>query len=405
MHRDRPHFGEPEPSDKYDPTKVYADVYSNFVPSESIFGWSWLGGWAQNGSDAPPEVAAWLNGWVDLFNEAAEAELSGDDVGVRTDIVVQNFLTDLYKQTWWSGDPSDPEDTGVTGQWIAVQKLRYGITAAPGEYDALVQTYRDHVADVLRSLGFVDANGNLTKDIDSPEITELIEGVDGLLYRAGAVAGGLPTLNENALNDLYRITEKHFLSPRTFDTAEGIPEIGAGQLQDTYNWIKSLGTNNYISLTDEEIWDMVFRLKREEISFQGVWDRVAGQVGDQYDFLEGTNIMNRINQFAITDEAGWGGGSNLRTHLEPIRTAIANTWGMTKNEVNLGDVFGPDLGGLDGGRGLIIDDENAPNGERFMNSREARRWAREQPQFLQTDEYSNTMQSMVQSILNLFGAR
>ena len=118
------------------------------------------------------------------------------------------------------------------------------------------------------------------------------------------------------------------------------------------------------------------------------------------------NIMNRINQFtANTDGSNWEGASSIKNHLAPVRQAIANTWDLGLNEVNLGSIFGVGLGGDGAGTGLIIDDENAPNGERFMNSREARQWAREQPQFLNTEEYGTGMQGMVQSILKLFGAR
>ena len=372
-------------------TPDYSGLVSNFTPSESIFGWSWLGEWAEEAPYTHPDqalAAEWLQGWVEKFNKAAEDELSGGAVtGTRTDVVVQNFLVDLAKQSWW-------EDR--TALWQSVQKLKYGTAVPRGEYDSLVQSYRDYVADAARRLGFVDTNGNLTFDINGADITRLIEGVDGLMLNAGSVSGGLPAPDPIAAD---RLLERHFLNPRTFDAEEGVPTFGPGALQDTYNWIKGLAADNFISLDDEEIWDMVFRLKREEITQQGVWSRISEQVGDQYSFLDGTNIMNRINQFSSSEETGWGGGSSLRNHLIPVRDAVANTWELQKGEVKLGKVFGDDLDEL------TILDETAPNGERFMNSREARRWAREQPQFLKTEEYGTGMQGMVQSILRLFGAR
>ena len=383
--------------------------YPGFTPSESIFGWSWLGHWAENNADAPSEAAAWLQGWVEKFNLAAEEELSGGAVsGTRTNVVVQDFLSDLNTQTWWSGDPADPDDMGVTGLWQAVQKLRYGPEAAPGEYAALVQSYRDYVGDAARRLGLVDTNGDLAFDINGAVITELIEGVDGLILNAGSVSDGLPAPDPMAVN---RLLDKHFLTERTFDAIEGGTPgyrgavFGPGALQDTYNWIKSLASNNYITLADEEIWDMVFRLKREEISQQGVWERIAGQVGDQYSFLDGTNIMNRINQFTSSEETGWSGASNIKNHLEPVRQTIANTWDLGLNEVNLGSIFGVGLGGDGTGTGLIIDDENAPNGERFMNSREAGQWARQQPQYKETTAYKTGMSNIAHSMLQSFGVR
>jgi len=40
---------------------------SGFTPSESIFGWSWLGEWAKNAPNADPKAAAFLQEWVDKF--------------------------------------------------------------------------------------------------------------------------------------------------------------------------------------------------------------------------------------------------------------------------------------------------------------------------------------------------
>ena len=377
------------------PADPPTDPPTGFTPSESIFGWSWLGEWAKNAPNADPKAAAFLQEWVDKFNKAAEDELSGGAAtGTRTGVVVNNFLVALNKQSWFA------EKTAL---WQSIQKLRYGTDVPRGEYNSLVQSYRDYVADAARRLGLVDTNGNLTFDINGADITRLIEGVDGLMLNAGSVVNGLPTPDPMAANLLL---DRHFLTERTFDAEEGVPDLGPGALQDTYNWIKSLATNNYITLGDEEIWDMVFRLKREEISTQGVWDRIAGQVGDEYSFLDGTNIMNRINQFtADSDGSNWMGVSNIKNHLEPVRQTIANTWDLGLNEVNLGSIFGVGLGGDGAGTGLIIDDENAPNGERFMNSREAGQWARQQPQFKETTAYKHGMSGMVQSILGLFGAR
>jgi hypothetical protein len=378
-----------------------APLPSGFVASDSILGWTWLGHWAENDADAPSGVAGWLQGWVEKWNEAAEEELSGAAVGTRTDVVVQDFLSDLDTQTWWSGDPADPDDMGVTGLWQAVQKLRYGPEAAPGEYAALVQSYRDYVADAARRLGVIDANGDLAFDINGAAITELIEGVDGLILNAGYVVNGLPAPDPMAVD---RLLDKHFLTERTFDTIEGgTPDyrgtiFGPGALQDTYNWIKSLATDNFITLGDEEIWDMVFRLKREEITQQGVWDRIAGQVGDQYSFLDGTNIMNRINQFSSTEETGWSGASSIKNHLEPVRQTIANTWELGLNEINLANIFGESL------EGLIKEDEDG-NATTFMNSLEAKRWARSQDRWKDTTAYKTGMSGMVQTLLKSFGAR
>ena len=144
---------------------------------------------------------------------------------------------------------------------------------------------------------------------------------------------------------------------------------------------------------------MVVRLKREEITTQGVWDRISGQIGDQYSFLDGTNIMNRINQFSANEEgSNWGGASSLKNHLEPVRQTIANTWELGLDEVDLGNIFGSGL------EDLIKEDEEG-NPTTFMNSREARRWARSQDRWKDTKAYKTGMGNNVSSILGLFGAR
>jgi hypothetical protein len=363
---------------------------SGFVASDSIFGWSWLGQWAENSANAPTEVTAFLKIWVDKFNKAAEAELSGDTPGTQTAVVIQQFRTALNSEGWWKDK---------TALWQSVQKLRYGLATPGGEYAAVVQSYRDHIADAARSLGFVDTNGNLTFDINGAKITELIEGTNGLMLNAGTVVGGLPTPDPVAAN---RMIEEHLIGGREFDVSDGAfgyegAQLGPGALLDTYNWIKSLASDNFITLGDEEIWDMVSKFKREEMSPQSVWERIAGQVGDQYDFLNGTGIMNRINQFSSSEEAGWGGASSIKNHLAPVRTAVANTWGLGKDEINLGDVFGSGL------EDLTISNEDGS--QRFMNSREAKQWARQQPQYKETAAYKTGMSNIAQSMLQSFGVR
>ena len=360
------------------------DTNGGYSPASSIFGWSWLGEWAAT-PNAPAEVQAWLQGWVEQFNAAAEGELAGA-IGWETQVVIQNFLSDLATQDWWQEK---------SAAWQEINQIRYGTDVPRSEYDRLVQSTRDYVEQVARALGFVDQYGGLTFDINGEEITALIEGQDGLLYNAFTVdAGGNLSQSENLADTLI---EEYFLVGRDFETAEGVPEVGPGELRGIYDWIQGLAASNYISLDDEEGWDMVYGIKREELTYSGAWNIIANQIGDTYDFLDGSNILNRINQFYTGDDGlGGSGGSSLKNHLKPVRQTIAETWGLGENEVRLNDIFGRHL------EDLTIDDDGS---ERFMNSREARRWARQQPQFLQTEEYGTGMQGMVSAMLNLFGAR
>ena len=106
-------------------TPDYSGLVSNFTPSESIFGWSWLGEWAENAPNADPRAAAFLEEWVEKFNKAAEDELSGGAAaaGTRTGVVVNNFLVALNKQEWFA------EKTAL---WKSIQKLKYGTDVPRG---------------------------------------------------------------------------------------------------------------------------------------------------------------------------------------------------------------------------------------------------------------------------------
>ena len=371
----------PRPGYHFDPDKVvHGEEYFDPPPASAsnIFGWTWLGNWAENSSEAPEAARTFIAKWVKRFND--EVVLGGDGSQQFEDVFIQNFLLDLSKQPWWAGR---------TAAWQAMQKLRYGVGVPQGEYQALVDSTTDYVVDYARGLGF---------DIDSESV---ISGEDSvrdlvgeLLDNASVVgANGLPTLDQTLVD---KLIEKKFLPARKFDEDEGSLDVGPGALRDLYNRFKNIASNNYVSIADEELWDLVTQVKREERNWQSAYDTISQKVGDQYSFLNGTAILDRINQFTYDEGTRSFGGSSLRNHLDPIRTRLADVWEMNTNEVRLQDVFGSQLDSLIVGEG---DDQ------RFMNSREAARWARTQPQFQQTSAYSQGMSNIMSSMLQMFGVR
>lgn len=360
---------------------------------QGILGWTWLGRWIAE--DADPKIVGWLTGWVNKWTAAANATLTGE-ITDAPEVVIEKFKADLSNQTWWKSK---------TATWQAIQKLKYGVDTPTGEYDAVVESAREYVLDAARRLGITD----LPTD---EEIEEFITEDGGLLWSGYDVFNGVLSPNKAASD---RFIENELLIPaREIGVPEGVPEFGAGELQDIYNWIESLAANNYITLSPEEKWDMVSRIKREDMNQQEAYSTIATRIGDQYDFLDGSSILSRINNFTAdagypgrtgAGITGWGGSSNLKSHLSPLRTSIAETWEMTGDEVRLQDLFGNDLRGKDDQDGLIVGgltDDDGP--ERFMNSREARMWARQQPQYQQTAAYGMQMGNIVRSILETFGA-
>ena len=354
--------------------------------SGSILGWTWLGNWADNTLSSTDPIRIWMNDWIARFEEASNAELTGDTGGpVPIDTVeslTEQFKLDLWKQPWWKK---------FDASWQAVQRLRFGTDVPAGEYESLVESTIERIGDLGRSLGFVDPRtGELTLDLNSDEIRSLAENV---ILNGSDVINELPSLNSDMADG---IIEDYLLSERGFDAEEGLLNVGPGSLQDIYDQFERVAANNYVSIAPEELWDLVVRVKREDMSFQSAYDVISRKVGEQYSFLDDTSILNRINSFAFDSDSNEFGGSSLKSYLSPIRSSLASVWELGAGEVQLDSIFGADLGGLVVGEGAD---------ERFMNSREAARWARTQPQFKETQGYAYGMSNIAQSMLQMFGAR
>jgi len=372
-------FGPPD--DGFRPQVVNQQAPDNRRIPGSIFGWSWFGNWAENTLTPNHPIRQFLDGWVAQFEAAANAELTGGGlVPVESvDSLIERFQQDLWQQDWWQN---------FDASWQAVQRLRYGTDVPAGEYESLVESTIQRIGEVASGLGFIDPNtGRLTLDLASSDIREFAESV---ILDASDVFNDLPSLNSDEAN---RLIEQHLLDQRGVGTVEGDLKVGSGSLQDMYNQLKNLADANYVSMDSEELWDLAVSVKREDASLEWARDRILGKVGDQYSFLEGSSILGRITG----REAGASGEySSLRNHLSPLRNTLAEVWELGNSEVDLQNIFGSDLGSLVVGEG---DDE------RFMNSREMRKWARTQPQFQETQAYSNGMSSIASSMLQMFGAR
>ena len=350
-------------------TNIYGSNASN------IFGWTWLGNWADQSSDAPLAARKFIADWVKKFND--QVILGTGGVQYAEDVFIQDFLDDLANQSWWADR---------TAAWQAVQNLRYGTDVPRGEYDALVDTTAEYVAEYAKALGFSDVSKQTVDDAF----------VQDLINNASTVGGnGLPVMDENLAAGLI---EKFYLPERQLggEFVEGALDVGPGSLKDLYDKFKFAAQQNYVSVSDEELWDLVTRVKREDMNWQSAYDVISRKVGDQYGFLNGSAILDRINDFSYNEATSSFGGSSLRNHLDPLRATLADVWELDSNEVRLQDVFGPQLDSLITGEG---------DNERFMNSREMRAWARTQPQFKETQGYANGMSNIAQSMLQMFGAR
>ena len=77
--------------------------------SGSILGWTWLGNWADNTLSSTHPIRIWMNDWIARFEEASNAELTGDTTVWRggpvpidtVESLTEQFKLDLWKQSWW----------------------------------------------------------------------------------------------------------------------------------------------------------------------------------------------------------------------------------------------------------------------------------------------------------------
>ena len=382
-------MASPKEDPNYKPPPTYSPEVdqgppAGFVPPTSgeispmlqtILGWSWLGRWDGAGEDAGTAsiVQAFIDKWETKFRELSQA----GEVGIANYTVtalVEEFKADLFNQGWYQEK---------NAAWQAITKMRYGTDTPPAEWDNLVETTKEYVDDYLRGLGFVDWQGNLTVKYDDDFIEDLI-------YDSSTVGtGGLPALDSN-LADAY--IDNEFIPSRQFGTQDGDFTVGAGSLKGLYDSLKSMASNNFLSVPDEDLWDMVSRIKREEMTVEGAYNIISNRVADQFDFLDGSPIMQRINTFNSGSGTGLG---SLKSHLSPVITGVANAWELGDSEINLQDMFGQGL------ESLIIGDGDD---RRFMNSREAKDWARLQPEYKQTQDYGMRMGNITQELLRTFGA-
>jgi hypothetical protein len=337
--------------------------------TENIFGFTWLGNWSASDPTDPDARAAkaFIDRWVEKI----------DSGGMTPELALELFEKDLYAQTWFKDK---------NNAWQAIQKMRFGTEGAPGEWDTLLESTRLFVENALRQLGFVNNRGDLIVEVDNAFL-------ENLIYEASSTPYGDGTISLDA-NKANRILENKFIDTRSFDSQEGSLQVGSGSLKDLFNQINGIATANFVSIPEEDVWDMVSRVRREEMTIQSVYDMVTDRVGDQYDFLTTKPIYDRIKGTAFNPENP-AGFSSLSSHLEPVRSSIASTWGLSSSEIDLSKEFGPNLDGLIIGEGAD---------QRFMNSREAKNWARLQPRFKESHEYKTSMGNITRELLRTFGA-
>ena len=337
--------------------------------TENVFGFSWLGNW-YTGDPTDPDARA-AKAFIDRWAEKI------DRGGLDPNLALELFEKELYAQTWFKDK---------NNAWQSIQKMRFGTEGAPGEWDTLIESTRLFAENALRQLGFVNNRGDLIVEVDNAFI-------ENLIYESSSTPYGDDTISINE-NIASRILENEFINKRSFDSQEGSLQVGSGSLQDLFNQINGIAEANFVNISEEDIWDMVSRVKREEMTIQSVYDMVTDRLGDQYDFLTTKPIYERIKgtTFNPDNPAGF---SSLSSHLEPVRSSIASTWGLSSSEIDLAKEFGPNLDSLIIGEG---------NDQRFMNSREAKNWARLQPQFKQSDQYKSSMGNITRELLKTFGA-
>jgi len=363
-----PEVGHPTPPPLDDPFGALAGEETTFVPpppdipwspSESIFGWSWLGRWAED--DAPSEVAEFIKYWVLKFNQQVE---DPNRVDSQTQLAfLEEFKDALSKESWWV------EKTSV---WQALQVLEYG-TGPGADYQRLIDSTREYVDAYAMQSG-----------LDAAEFTD--DDIRDLILDAGTISQGVIVIDPTGADSWIDLK---LVGERTLED-EGAVGVGAGTIQDLYNKYKSIADANFTDVDSETLWDIVGQVKREELSEAGAYERIINQVAGTYTWLSDS----------LVDKLQANNGVSLKTHLSPLRTALRSTWELSAGDPTTGIGAEVDLADY-------LDQLTVGEGEdkRFMNSTEARRWARGQDRFKETNQYKSNMSTLTSSIFSMFGAR
>ncbi|MBO55320.1 MAG: hypothetical protein CL886_06620 [Dehalococcoidia bacterium] len=351
-------------------------VPSDYDADEHILGLTWLDEWTEEDPNSP--IAKLAKAFIE---EQAIIAKEKSAKGYSPDLIEEEFLKALSQEQWYDDQ---------TNAWIALQEMRYGM-APLGEYKKLVETTRTYIEETLRDLGFRDSLGNLTVDVTDEFVTDVI-------YEASIVPmqGAAVSLDDNVAS---RYIENKFLEKRTLDTEEGSLDIGAGQLQDLYNELNSVARANFVHIPEEDLWDLVIGIKREDFGLNFAYDVITTRVADQFPFLEDSPILRRIMGSELSFDADGAistqAMSTLQSHLNPYQQRIASLWDTTRNEISMTDLFGDSL------EDFIVGEEGE---ERFMNMKETRDWARLHPNFKSSANYSMPMGDIFRTLAQELGA-
>jgi len=331
--------------------------------SGSIFGWSWLGRWADTLPGTPEGIAVrgFINKWVKKFEDSLDSE----GPTFFQDAFLNEFQNDLKNQTWWADK---------TSVWQALNKLQYG-TGPGADYRRLINNTRKYIDTYTMQMG-------VEHSLTDADITEMI-------LDAGRVSGGVITLDTEA-SDAW--IDRAVIGKRTTGGAEGAIAAGAGTLQDLYNTYKGYADNNFTTFESEQLWDLVGRVKRDELSEAAARDQILDWTDVQHGWLD-PKLMEKIRA---------NPNVSLSSHLSPLKTTLANTWELDTSEIDLKDHF-DSLVKRRPSDYKLLDGESEISG--FKNSLEVKQWARKQDQFKETSDYRSGMSNLSSSILQLFGAR
>lgn len=177
--------------------------------------------------------------------------------------------------------------------------------------------------------------------------------------------------------------EREILNKAYYE-ADGPVSVGAGSVRAAYDQLRGYAADWMIRMRPERLWEFANDIKSEKKSLDQVERLIADTATLEYDWLE-PSFVDRL----------YSSGATIADHLEPVRQSVANVWGMDGSELSLQDDWFTDS--------LVTSDDKG--NRRFINSREAKALAYQDPRYKQTDEYRGKMNQFGGAMAEFFGVR
>ena len=304
-----------------------------------------------------PELEEFLAEW----DEKIKAE--GGYTEENTARIANEFLQSLSGNEWWES---------TTAEWREWERVRL---TDPGTWTEAKRVAEGDANRMALQLGYnlSDLKGRTDRFID-PEGMPVSEGrydddynelIDTIVYKGLDPAG------------VEREIFRYLYDPQH-------PEVSkVGSVRTEFDKLRDFANDWLVDIGDNKLWEWAHKIKGEERSIDQLYQSLVDRAKYQHDFVDSDLIDNLA-----------ASGLTLTDHLAPVKSAVADVWELNPNELSLTDDWFKDS--------LVT---TGDDGERYINSREAKALAYQDPRYRETDSYRGKMNAFTGAMAGFFGAR